>query len=355
MNKNFLYTIYSHSDADGGIAAALFTKFLYGKYGKYGWNVVVQPVNHVSSEGEWSLKEILWPCAILDFTIHPSFLSNRFFLNKTIQDKQLDDGNILPHCYWIDHHPTGSSYPFLSEANTAELIPNVITKWDTSAISTPGLLRKHFHELEFPGKIIQDYEEFIDLAEIIDGAMYVNSEAAHDFSSSAVKLQTLFNASHGIINKEALYKKLVKQIVKSPSVEDLFDSDLLYSSIIDFEEQQFNKQLRAYKKVIKKEGIIAFSDFSKSNEYKGMGRFVPYLLYAECNYALHVFPSYQKNTYSVSCGINPWNKPKNSFKHLGNYFAKNFAGGGHAYVAGGKVNDENFYKIRKLIDFLNEE
>ena len=354
MAKDLVYTIYSHSDADGGIAAALFSKFIYEKYGKFGWTTDIQPVNHVSAQGDWSLKEIKWPSAILDFTLHPSFLSNRFFANKAFLEKQLGQTKQIPSCYWIDHHPTGSSFPFLSEENTTEILPNVITKWDTTAISTPGLLRSHHHELGFPAKFIKEYEEFIDLAEIIDGALYVSCEAAHDFSSHSVKLQTLFSPSHSVIDRVALYKKITRQISKNPSVEDLFDSDFIYKAILSHEEQSFNKQLRAYKKVTKLEGCIAFSNFMGTRDFAGMGRFLPYMLFEDAHYALHIFPSFNKGNSSLSCGINPWNKPKDSSKHLGNYFAKNFAGGGHAFVAGGKGAEDEYYKIEKLLEFLNE-
>ena len=354
MAKDIIYSIYSHSDADGGIAAALFSKFIYDKFGKFGWTTDIQPVNHISSQGDWSLKEIKWPCAILDFTLHPSLLSNRFFAAKSALEKTLGQNKKIPDCYWIDHHPTGSSFPFLNENNTSEIIPNVITKWDTNAIRTPGLLRTHHHELEFPIKFIKEYEEFIDLAEIIDGALYVSCEAAHDYSSNSVKLQTLFSPSHSIIDKVALYKKLVRQISKNPSVEDLFDSDFLYKAILNHEEQSFNKQYRSYKKSTRLEGKVAYANFVDSKEYAGMGRFLPYMLFEDANYALHVFPSFNKNGSSLSCGINPWNKPKDSSKHLGNYFAKNFSGGGHAFVAGGKVAEDEFFKIEKLLEYLNE-
>lgn len=355
MSKDLIYTIYSHSDADGGIAAALFQKFIHDKYAKYGWKIEVQPVNHVSAQGDWSLRELKWPCAILDFSLHPAFLNNKFFLAKQIYEKKFENEAQIPQCYWIDHHPTGSSFPFLNENNTAEIIPSsVVTKWDTKAISTPGLLRTHHHELSFPLKFLKEYEEFIDLAEIIDGALYATGEAAHDYSSHAVKLQTLFTPSHPIVDKAALYKKLVKQIVKSSDVEDLFDSDNIFDAIIKYEEQLFYKQYRIYKKATQKVGKVAYSNFLNSREFYGMARFLPYLLFEDAEYALHVFPNSNKGSTSLSCGVNPWNKPKGNNKHLGNYFAHHFSGGGHAFVAGGRLLDGEVYKLDKLIEHLNE-
>lgn len=354
MSKDLVYTIYSHSDADGGIAAALFQKYIHDRYAKYGWFIDVQPVNHVSAQGDWSLREIKWPCAILDFSLHPALLNNKFFLAKQTIEKKIENNSQIPECYWIDHHPTGSSFAFLNENNTSEFIPNVVTKWDTKAISTPGLLRTHHHELGFPIKFLKEYEEFIDLAEIIDGALYVTCDSAHDYNSQAVKLQTLFSPSHPVLDKISLYKKLVKQIVKSSSVEDLFDSDPIYAAIIKYEEQLFYQQYRIYKKSTQQIGKVAYSNFIQSREFHGMARFLPYLLFENAEFALHVFPNFNKGSSSISCGINPWNKPQNTNKHLGNYFAQNFAGGGHAFVAGGRILQDEFYKVEKLIEYLNE-
>ena len=352
MNENKVYKVYAHSDADGGIAAAIFTKFLHEKYAKYDWFFDIEPVNHISPLGEWNLKEITWPCSILDFTLHPSLLSEKFFNPKFSLEKSSTNPKAIPNCYWIDHHPTGSNFPFLNENNTKSIMPYVITKWDVSAISCPGLLRTHFEELEVPKRLIKEYEEFIDLAEIIDGALYASCEDAHDFSSPAVKLQTLFSASHQAIDRVAIYKRLAKQIMKSPSVEDLFDSDFIYSSLLLHEEQEHNKQLKAYRKATELRGKVAYAKFLDHKDYVGLGRFIPYLYYEEAQYAIHLSPKGRGN-YSLSCGINPWNKPQGPQKHLGNYFAKAFSGGGHAFVAGGKTKSDELNKIDELINFLN--
>lgn len=352
MHENKVYKIYSHSDADGGIAAAIFSKFLHEKYSKYDWNFVIEPVNHVSSQGEWNLQEISWPCAILDFTLHPLLLSEKFFNTKFNLEKISPNPKTIPNCYWIDHHPTGSNFPFLNENNTNAILPYVITKWDTNAISTPGLLRTHSEALGLPQQLIREYEEFIDLAEIIDGALYASCEDAHDFSSPAVKLQTLFSCNHPAIDRPHLYKRLAKQIIKSPSVEDLFDSDFIYAALIQYEEQEHNKQLKAYKKVTELHGKVAYAKFLEHKDYLGLGRFIPYLYHENAEYAIHLAPK-NRGHFSISCGINPWNKPAGSQKHLGNYFAKIFSGGGHAFVAGGKLKSEELNKVNELINYLN--
>ena len=356
MTTPLVYHIYSHADADGGIAAAIFARFITEKYGDFGWKIEINPVNHGPGQAEWALKEIQWPCAILDFTLHPHLLSDRFFIKKQQLAEKLGDSQKIPPCYWIDHHPTGSSYPFLTAENAQQMLPEVVTKWDVRAISTPGLLRTHHAEIGLPRSLLELYEEYTDQAEIIDGALYATAEAAHDFFSSTIKLQTLFSSSHAIVDRNALYKKLVQFIMKNPVLEDLFDSDPLYEAIIKYEHAQHASQMAAYIPVTQKRGNVAIANFfhAPAHLYEGLGRFLPYLLFPEVEYAIHVMPK-NKGLAGVSCGINPWNKPMGKDKHLGNFFARHFGGGGHAFVAGGKVSEDDFPLIEKLIAFIQDE
>lgn len=345
------YSIYSHFDSDGGISAAILGNFIKSTYGKHGWDVDIAPVNYGGGKADWTLREITWPCAILDFALHPRLLDARFFVPQDSTQERLGTKNV-PCCYWVDHHPTGSSYPFLTAENVQELMPNVISVWDTTATSTPGLMRTHYEKLKLPKELILQYEYLIDLGEIIDGALYATAEAAHDFSSHAVRLQTLFNPSHPLVDRQGIYKQVARTLMGNPEVEFLFDSDPMFSALIEYERTLHVKRTRSYEKVTERRGSVALANFSNSDAFEGMGRFLPFLLYPDIEYAVHVTPT-NRGTCTVSCGINPWNKPQNSDKHLGNYFAKHFEGGGHSFVAGGKVPSEKLKSIDELCDYLN--
>jgi hypothetical protein len=349
MAENTFF-IYSHADADGGIAASIFLRHLQICHPD--WKGQVVPVNHGQGQGEWTLKEIHWPCAILDFTLHPALFSSRF-LTKRDQFVAKNPQAIPPTPYWIDHHPTGSSYQFLNSKNLPEFLPGVKCKWDISAISTPGLFRTHHEELGFSRALIEEYEGYIDLAEIIDGALFVDAEAAHDFQSLPVKLQTLFNPSHPSIDKNKNYKRLVEFISKNSNPADIFSCDPIFKAIVLYEEKMFSRQLSSYRIVAKKIGNTAVAHFKEGMPYEGLGRFLPYMIFPDAQYGLHVLPK-QKGFCSVTCGINPWNKPKSDEKHLGNFFAKNFSGGGHSFVAGGKIAENDTESVNKIINFINE-
>ncbi len=348
--KQALYHVYSHADADGGIASAIFIRFLRALSNNPSLAVAVHPVNHGPDQQEWTKTDLKYPCAILDFSLHPALLTDKFF--AVGEDKSSTKKN-LP-CFWIDHHPTGGGMPFLTPDNCKNFLPNVTSLWDITATSTPGLLRTHHERLGLPRNLIEDYEELIDQAEIIDGALFANAKSAHDFSSNAVKLQTLFSGNHPSVDKTELYRRIVEQLVKSPSVDELMLSDPIYSALIDYEQRSVLRQQRLYQDktvVDQKISLSQFFDWPDNEQFPGMGRFIPYLLFPEIQYAIHVLPP-KNGIASVSCGINPWNKPKSDEKHLGNYFATHFGGGGHAFVAGGRITSREIHKIDDLVNFL---
>lgn len=344
------YHIYSHADADGGIASAIFGRFLKGLLQGRELQIKIHPVNHGPEQQEWTRTELKYPCAILDFSLHPALLTDKFFLRPEATHSHCEKLS----CYWIDHHPTGSGMPFLTPENCNQYLSHVVSLWDINAISTPGLLRSHHTQLGIPAALIEEYEELIDLAEIIDGALFANAESAHDFSSDAVKLQTLFSCNHPVVDNGLLYCKLVEQLMQSPSVDQLMLSDPVFHALIDHERTQVLRQRRLYERktiVSQSVSISHFFDWPTGEQFPGMGRFIPYLLYPDIHYAVHVQPP-KNGIASVSCGINPWNKPSSDEKHLGNYFATHFGGGGHAFVAGGRITANEIHKIDELVEFL---
>lgn len=345
------YQIYAHADADGGIAAAIFSRFIAQQTQPTQIDIEVHPVNHGPDQQDWCLTEIKYPCAILDFSLHPAFLTEKFFSGAA---EKTSGTQSKVGCYWIDHHPTGAGIPFITPENCQSMLSHVTSLWDIEATSTPGLMRKHQKQLGIPSNLIEEYEELIDLAEIIDAALFADAEAAHDFSSDSVKLQTLFSATHPAVDRTRLYRALVTQFTHSPSVSELMMSDPIYQAVIEYEKILVAEQKRIYAKTTKLKGNVAITDFTQWNShdrFPGMGRFIPYLLNPDILYAIHILPP-KNGTSSISCGINPWNKPKKFDKHLGNYFATHFGGGGHAFVAGGRLTTREANKIEQLVSFL---
>lgn len=347
------YKIYSHEDADGGIAAAIFTNFLKSTDAARGWDFEVIPVAHGAQKGEWSYRDIHIPCAILDFTLHPFFLNDRFAAKLDMQKQKLPRNTSMPPCYWIDHHPTGSSFPFITADNVADFIKSATVLWDVTATSTPSLFRTHRERLGIPAGLLRAYEHYIDLADIIDGALFATAEEAHNFEHLPVQIQVLFSTTHPAIDREALFRRMVSVIAANPNPDELLDSDPLLPAIVQYEQELFQKQYRAYARRTRRMGRTAYANFFNGDDFAGMCRFAPYALFPDVQYAIHLLPRFQGRSI-ISCGINPWNKPANPDKHLGNFFARYFNGGGHSFVAGGTVAEDDLKLVNKLIDFLEE-
>jgi hypothetical protein len=98
---------------------------------------------------------------------------------------------------------------------------------------------------------------------------------------------------------------------------------------------------------------VGFANFAKDrSRYVGLGRFIPYLLFPHIKYSVHILPK-RDQEYAISCGINPWNPNKDSHLDLGAYFRDHFQGGGHAFVAGGRLKESELPKVYELIKRLN--
>ncbi len=346
-----LYTLYCHEDTDGGIAGAIFAHHILRKYKNHGWDIDIVPVAHGLTNDEWACREIVFPCAILDFSLHSQFLNDRFFQKAHAWAKKLGSQDRVPGCAWIDHHPTGSTFAFLTPDNIKTTVPQPLIKWDTASISTPGLLRTHHKELGIPLDIIQEWEEYIDIAEIVDGALYATPDAAHDFSIPAVRLQTLFSTTHPVISKDLLFKSLVQNIMANPNPENLLDCDPLYAGILEYEQEKHIQRVHFYRENTKEIHNVGISNFMHNAQFPGLSRFLPYALFPDIEYAIQILPQ-SHGVSSISCGINPWKKPFSDNKHLGNFFAEHFSGGGHSFVAGGKILTEDCHLIETLIAFL---
>lgn len=385
------YNIYSHFDFDGAVAALLLKAMLADHMAKNfpskkdELQVQVQPVDHASirqsgSVSSWDLTPLSGPCAVLDFSLHPLMLSDKFY--DAIDEKSHHLG--LQN-FWIDHHATGAAYPFLTPENIRARVPSRLTVlWDPASLSTPGLMRAHRKELRLSDETIVRYEKLIDLCEIADGALFLSASDAANFDHLAVQLQALFSTHHPLIVRNKLYCALIDQLL---DIEDghfgqFLNFDPIYSVIIDYERRQHLLRFAAYQEVLQVGGEpsqVAVADFRQRKElWQGFGRFVPYELAPECTYAIHISPANAEGVCSITCGRNPWKRTQEEFAfaqaacnsggsrrdlatdsaepvpvELGKLFAGMFLGGGHQSVAGGTIREHDHKLLQDLIFVLS--
>jgi hypothetical protein len=218
-------------------------------------------------------------------------------------------------------------------------------------------MRTHRQAIGIRDGIIESFETLIDYAEIIDGALYQSASMAGDFDLPTVKLAALFSCSHPVVSSRRLYRRLVRQLGKTAGRDPLevLAADPVYMAVIDHEARQYGRKREAYGRVMRPSprGAVGIFDFSRDpSAWQGLGRFVPYELAPEAQWAVHVAPPGPLGTCAITCGQNPWNKPSVSIR-LGEFFAAFFAGGGHDHVAGGEIRQGDSASLERLIGLLD--
>lgn len=360
------YTIYSHADTDGAVAAALLFSHLRATFGAE-LDLVVRPVDHTTPDsargGGWSMMALSPPCAVLDFSLHPSLLAERFGAAHPALEGR---GGTPLKSYWIDHHETGSPFSFVTPSELDRYFSqSVCAVWDPAASSTPALMRREASRLGIDSALLDRFSYAIDVADIVDAARFESPAAAHDFGEFSVRLQHLITSRHPLVHRDRLYCRLVEGLValaervdaspvdSSLGWHSLVDQDPIYAALLEHEERQLNRRRQAYQQVLRCEGQVVVCDFREREQlWCGLGRFVPYELVSEAAYAVHIAPANRSGECAVTCGVNPW-RPQTSGLNLGHYFARSLSGGGHAYVAGGKISKGDSAAIDRLVGCLS--
>lgn len=347
------YTIYSHADADGGIAALLLSWDLKQRFGS-SIDVRIVPVDYgPPSPRGWFNRSLKLPCAVLDFALHPQLLMERSYAAMR-RDPALRS---IP-CFWLDHHATGGQFAFLGPGDLRNFAPReLVAVWDTKATSTPGLMRSHRASIGLADETITRFETLIDYAEIIDGALYQSAAMAGDFSLPTVQLAALFASQHPSVSRRGLYRKLIADLQHERTIVSLsgLARDPVYQAIIDYEAHVAGDRREAYQRraTVSPSGRVAIFDFREDPAaWRGIGRFVPYELMPQAYWAVHISPKDSSGTCAITCGENPWCRPRISAA-LGDLFARRFGGGGHSYVAGGRIADQDAEAVRQLVAELD--
>ncbi len=349
------YTIYSHADADGGIAALLLAHDLRQRFGDLlssDQSIEIVPLDYSWPSGrKWFNRVLRLPCAVLDFALHPQLL-----MERTFTALRSAEASVALPCYWLDHHVSGGQFPGLTPSNVGQLVPKeVIAVWDTTAISTPGLMRTHYERIGLLRESVARYETLVDYAEIVDGALYPSAAMSSDVSSPPVQLAMLFGSQHPSLHKVRFYRKLLGDLAAAPTQEPLqaLRNDPLYQAVLTYEAEQMGQRRLGYARVGRQDACarVAIFDFRLAPEaWCGMARFVPYDLAPQAHWAIHVSPPDASGWCSLTCGENPWCRPPaESVVSLGELFAQHFGGGGHSFVAGGKIRSDDKRSVDDLV------
>jgi hypothetical protein len=220
--------------------------------------------------------------------------------------------------WWFDHHESA----FLSPEDEADF------RRDSSG--------KKFHDPKYKsctkyighvaksvfGVYMEDLEDLIRWADIIDGAQFADARTAVELKEPAMKLMLVIEASHNrslihTIIRELQHKTL-PQVIEVPEVGAAFNT--LYEHHL--ESIDIMRSVTTCSK-----GVIEF-DVSGHN-LDGYNKFIPYYLFPESVYSVGVSRSPLRA--KVSVGSNPWSTRER--RHNLAKLCEQYGGGGHSVVA----------------------
>ncbi|MGC2108147.1 MAG: DHH family phosphoesterase [Candidatus Korobacteraceae bacterium] len=178
--------------------------------------------------------------------------------------------------------------------------------------------------------------EMIEWAEIIDGALYDDSQTAVEMKSPAAKLTMVIESNQDpefiphLIGM--LASKPLEEIVAAPGVAERIPPLL--------ERHRRSIELMRERSECK-DGTIFFD--LTDHDLEGYNKFIPYYLHPHCVYSVGLSKSSFRT--KVSVGSNPWN----TVSHMENLakICERYGGGGHARVGAISFPPNKFEEARQ--------
>ncbi|HEX4749112.1 MAG TPA: phosphoesterase [Bryobacteraceae bacterium] len=219
--------------------------------------------------------------------------------------------------WWFDHHQSAFLSPedaehFRQDTSGRKLLDpsyRSCTKFIATVV-------KRDYDFTAP-----DLEQLVTWADIVDGALYENAEAAVEMNAPAMKLTLVIEGSQG----PALVQKIIHLMQHEPLVRIICQPDIL---------AEYNRlhQIHLHNiDVIRKEGscdrgVIYFDLVEYGIE--GYNKFIPYYLFPDSAYTVSVSTSSFRT--KVSVGSNPW--VREPLQHNLASICERYGGGGHPKV-----------------------
>ena len=242
--------------------------------------------------------------------------------------------------WWFDHHqsafltPEDASHFEQEQSNTKFYDPDF--RSCTKFIATVTEQRFGFN----PAPVA----EMIDWADIIDGALYDNPQAAVEMKSPAARLTMLIESNQdpqfipGLIPLLA-YKPLA-EIIAMPAIAERLPA------LLERHRQSIEIMRR---RAQCKDGTIFFD--VTDHDLEGYNKFIPYYLHPHCVYSVGLSKSSFRT--KVSVGSNPWS----TASHMENLakICERYGGGGHARVGAISFPPNRFEEARTAADEIVAE
>jgi hypothetical protein len=235
--------------------------------------------------------------------------------------------------WWFDHHQSAFLTPADAENFRKHPGPNMFYEPDYKSCTK---LIANVSQEKF-GFDTTPLGDLIHWGDIIDGAQYPTPEVAVALAEPATQLALVIEAApeNGLPAKiipELAYRPL-PEVVKLPMVAKHLEPLL----------DRHRKSIEILRERADARDGVIFFDVSDL-DLEGYNKFIPYLLYPECNYSVSVSASAVRS--KVSLGTNPWNLA-NADANLAS-LAEKYGGGGHARVSAISFDPHDIPRAREV-------
>ncbi|HXO61118.1 MAG TPA: DHH family phosphoesterase [Candidatus Acidoferrales bacterium] len=235
--------------------------------------------------------------------------------------------------WWFDHHQSAFLTPADAENFRKHPGPNMFYEPDYKSC-TKLIANVSKEKFGFDTTPLGD---LIHWGDIIDGAQYPTPEVAVALAEPATQLALVIEAApeNGLPAKiipELAYRPL-PEVVKLPMVAKHLEPLL----------DRHRKSIEILRERADARDGVIFFDVSDL-DLEGYNKFIPYLLYPECNYSVSVSASAVRS--KVSLGTNPWNLA-NADANLAS-LAEKYGGGGHARVSAISFDPHDIPRAREV-------
>jgi hypothetical protein len=219
--------------------------------------------------------------------------------------------------WWFDHHQSAFLSPedaehFRHDTSGRKLLDPSYRSC-TKFIAT--VVKRDY------GFVAPDLEELVTWADIVDGALYDNAEAAVAMNAPAMKITLVIEGSKG----SYLVHKIIRLMQHEPLQQIICDPEIM---------AEYNRLHQIHLRnidVIRQEGscergVIYFDLIEHGIE--GYNKFIPYYLFPDSAYTVSVSTSSFRT--KVSVGSNPW--VREPLQHNLASICERYGGGGHPKV-----------------------
>jgi hypothetical protein len=286
--------LYHDHCFDGAASAAFFSRFLEDKYypnAEFQFTGLAHKASQLFEDSMFDGEQN----AIVDFKYSPN-------PNLT---------------WWFDHHQSAFLSP--EDAEHFKSHPDPKKRYDPSYRSCTKFISTVVGNNY--GYKPADLNELVQWADIIDGALYTNSQEAVEMREPAMKLTLIIEGSKGSDTVQKIIRWMrsmpLEEIIAQPEVQELYKP---------LHERHLRSIEIIRKRAVNTGGVVFFDLIE--DQLDGYNKFIPYYLFPDSTYTVSVSTSSSRT--KVSVGSNPW--VTEPLRHNLATICERYGGGGHAKV-----------------------